>query len=63
MKLDDLKMIARDMAAMILIMLLIMGAAILIMTITSDARQTYNQGQSTMIDNHKADIKAHWNKD
>lgn len=60
---ESLFCILRDLLIMMLLTAIFILAGLLCFSLTSSARDQYYQGQKQMIQSHKAEIKANWNKD
>lgn len=60
---ESLLCIIRDLSIMILLTAIIILAGLFFYSVSGNARDQYYQGQKQMIQSHKSDIKANWNKD
>lgn len=60
---ESLLCIIRDLSIMILMTAIIILAGLFFYSVSGNARDQENKGQQQMIQAHKAEIKANWNKD
>ena len=60
---ESLLCILRDLLIMVLLTAIIILTGVFFFTLSGNARDRENKGQQQMIQTHKAEIKANWNKD